>query len=74
MKIVKKGYVYDAVHFTLIKEIERVLWDCDKNGIFISKKIAGAIVSEKSKRGKMSKEEIIDYVRKIRGLIDDNKK
>jgi len=52
-------------HKSLAKEIERVLGDCKSIGLFISKKLATAIIAEKSKRYKMQKQEIIDYLNKL---------
>jgi len=62
-------FVHDAYHKNLAEEIKRVLIDCEKIGIFLNKKLASALVAEKSKRGKMSDVEIKDYIRGLRGIV-----
>jgi hypothetical protein len=50
----------------LAKEIDRILVDCEKQGIFLrSKTEAAKIIAEKSRRYKMPKNELIAYLREI---------
>jgi len=63
--MVKNDIVRGFYHKSLAKEIERVLGDCKSIGLFINKKQATAIIAQKSKRGKMLKEEIIEYLNKL---------
>jgi predicted Rdx family selenoprotein len=67
-------FVHDAIPKTLADEIKRVLLESENQGIFLSKKQAGIIVAEKSKRGKMDVAEIKDYIRKLRNLNREDKK
>lgn len=64
----KKDYIHGAYHKNLKEEIMRVLSECERVGIFLNKKEASAVVSEKSKKGMMNKKEVEEYVRKIKGL------
>jgi len=64
----KKDYIHGAYHKNLKEEIMRVLLECERIGIFLNKKEASAVVSEKSKKGLMNKGQITEYVRKIKGL------
>jgi len=59
-----KDYVRGGYHKDLEKEINRVLLDCENLGIFLpSKKLASALVAQKSKIGKMNKSEIIAFLK-----------
>jgi len=62
----RDDYVWTAIPKKLDAEIKRVLVDCEKIGIFLNKKQAAEIVSEKSKKGMMTQEEIKEYIQKIR--------
>ena len=64
--MVKNDYVHGAYHKDLAKEIERVLLECEKAGIFVNKKESSALVSQKSRRGIMTPKEIIAYIKKMR--------
>lgn len=66
-------WVHDAFHKNLAIEIKRVMLECDKQGIFLNKKLATALVAEKSKRGKMTISEIKNYIRQIRNLTGEIK-
>jgi len=66
-----KDYIHGAYHKELADEINRVLLNCEKNGIFINKKNASAIVAEKSKKGKMTLVEIKEYVKRLRKITDE---
>jgi len=68
--MVKNDYIHGAYHKDLAKEIKRVLLECEKIGIFMNKKEASALVSQKSKRGFMTQKEIIDYVRRVRKVFN----
>jgi hypothetical protein len=47
-------------------EIERILLDCENQGIFLrSKTEAAKIIAEKSRRYRMPKGDLIDYLREI---------
>jgi len=67
--MVRGDIVHDAFHINLTNEIKRVMIDCEKLGIFLNKKLASALVSEKSKRGKMTDLEIKEYIKNLRGII-----
>lgn len=62
----------NLIHTAIPKELQetmnKVLVDCEKLGIFLNKKTAYLILTEKSKRGKMSDIEIKDYVKQMRGI------
>jgi len=64
----EKDYVRSFYHVNLAKEIARVLLECNKQGIFIDKKEATAIIAEKSRRSVMSKADIETYVKQIKGI------
>jgi predicted ABC-type ATPase len=61
--------VHGFYHKNLAEEINRLLMDCNKLGIFITKKEATALIAERSKRGFMPKAEILTYIKKIKNLI-----
>ena len=65
----RTDFVWTAIPKELDAEIKRVLIDCEKLGIFLNKKTAAEVVTEKSKRGIMTQEEIKQYVQKLRGII-----
>lgn len=65
----KRDYVHGAYHKNLQEEIMRVLGECEKIGVFLNKKEASAVVSEKSRRGMMNKKELEEYIKKIKGII-----
>ena len=65
----EKDWVRSFYHINLAKEISRVLLECNKQGIFIDKKEATAIIAEKSRRSIMSKSEIENYVKQIKGIV-----
>ena len=65
----RTDFVWTAIPKELDAEIKRVLIDCEKLGIFLNKKNAGKLVTEKSKRGSMTAAEIKDYIRTIRGIV-----
>lgn len=67
----KGDIVHDAYHKNLVDEIRRVLLDCEKIGIFLNKKLASALVAEKSKKGKMSEFEIKEFIKKMRGIVKE---
>lgn len=67
----KGDIIHDAFHKNLVDEINRVRLDCEKIGIFLNKKLASALVAEKSKRGKMQEYEIKEYIKDLRGIIHD---
>lgn len=67
----KDEIVHDAFHKNLVEEIKRVLLDCEKIGIFLNKKLASALVAEKSKRGKINEFEIKEFIKHLRGIVKD---
>ncbi len=64
----KDDYVHTAIPKELDAEIKRVLVDCERLGIFLNKRLAGELVTEKSRRGFMTQSEIKDYIRRIRKI------
>ncbi len=72
--MVKRDYVHGAYHKKLKEEIMRVLIECERIGIFLNKKEASAVVSEKSKKGMMNKKEVVEYVRRIKGITSQSNK
>jgi hypothetical protein len=64
-----KDIVHSFYHKNMAEEIDRLLIDCRKMGVFISKKEATALIAERSRRGFMTKTEILDYIRKLKGVI-----
>lgn len=64
----KNDIVHGFYHKNLAEEISRLLLECDKIGIFITKKEATALIGERSKRCFMKKDEIIDYIRQLRKI------
>lgn len=67
--MVKSNYVHGAYHIQLESEMNRVFKQCHREGIFISKKDASALVAEKSKRGIMNTNEIKQFLIKLKGII-----
>ena len=65
----QKDIVHDAYHRNLAEEIKRVLLECEDLGIFLNKKLASALVAEKSKRGKINEWEIKRIIKNLRGII-----
>jgi len=65
--MVKQDYVHGAYHKNLANEIQRVLLECGKIGILMNKKLATALIAEKSKRGMMTKKEIEEYLKELGG-------
>ncbi len=61
--------VHSFYHKDLDREIKRVLLECRKKGLYINKKQATAIVSEKSRRGTMTVEEIKEYLNRIDNIL-----
>lgn len=61
--------VHGFYHKNLANEIARLLLDCQKIGIFITKKEATALIAERSRRGFMPKADIILYIKKIKNII-----
>lgn len=53
-------------HKHLDKEAERIKKNCEDMGIFITWNEATAIVAEKSARGRMYKNDIINFVKSLR--------
>lgn len=66
----KSDYVRGGYHKQLEKEMNRVFESCHKQGLFISKKEASAIVAEKSKRGIMDTNEIKDFLIKLKATFN----
>ena len=64
----EKDYVRSFYHVNLAKEIARVLLECNKMGIFIGKKEVTAVIAEKSRRSVMSKIDIENYIKQIKGI------
>jgi len=59
-----KDYVRGGYHKNLEEEINRVLIECEGLGIFLpTKKLASALVAQKSKIGRMNKPEIITFLK-----------
>lgn len=69
----KRDYVHCAVHKNLVEEINRVLIECERLGLFINKKWASAIVAEKSKNHKMKQPELVEFLKKMRGVLVNEK-
>ena len=65
----KRDYVHLAVHKCLVDEINRVHTECEKLGLLVNKKWASAIVAEKSKNNKMNQKEIIDFIKRLKGVL-----
>lgn len=65
----EKDWVRSFYHINMAKEISRVLLECNKQGIFIDKKEATAIIAEKSRRSVMNKTDIENYIKKIKGIV-----
>ena len=64
-----KDIVHSFYHKDLDKEIKRVFLECRKEGLYINKKQATAVVSEKSRRGTMNIEEIKKYLNRIDNIM-----
>lgn len=69
----KRDYIHCAVHKSLAEEINRVYIECEKIGIFINKKLASAIVAEKSKNHKMNQKEITGFIKRLKGVLINEK-
>ena len=69
----KRDYIHCAVHKSLVEEINRVHIECEKLGLFLNKKWASAIVAEKSKNHKMKQIELVEFLKKIRGVLVNEK-
>ena len=72
-----KDYVRGGYHKNLEKEINRVLIECENLGIFLpTKKLASALVAQKSKIGRMDKQEIIiflkDFDKRFKKVLGEN--
>jgi predicted ABC-type ATPase len=68
MSSVGKDIIYGFYHKNLAEEINRLLIDCNKIGIFITKKEATALIAERSKKGFMAKADILTYIRQLKEL------
>ena len=60
--------VHSFYHKKMEEEIKRLLLDCQKMGIFINKKEATALIAERSKRGFMTKTQILEYITQLKGV------
>jgi len=69
----KRDYINTAIHKNLAEEISRVYTECQKLGLFLNKKWASAVVAEKSKNNKMNQKEIVEFVKKMRGILVNEK-
>ena len=69
----KRDYIHCAVHESLVKEINRVLTECERLGLFINKKWASAILAEKSKNHKMKQPELVEFIKKTKGVLVNEK-
>jgi predicted ABC-type ATPase len=60
--------IHGFYHKNLAEEINRLLLDCNKIGIFITKKEATALIAERSRRGFMPKADILNYIKQLKGI------
>ena len=69
--MVKDDFAHTAIPKELLATMNRVLIDCDKLGIFLNKKQAYLIINEKAKRGKMTDIEIKEFIKRVRGVVNN---
>lgn len=69
----KRDYIHCAVHKSLVEEINRVHVECEKLGLFLNKKWASAVVAEKSKNHKMKQPELVEFIKRLKGVLVNEK-
>ena len=65
----KRDDVHGFYHKNFDSEVKRIRKEAERQGIFMNWKEATALAAEKSKRGFMTKEEIIKFLQKLKGVI-----
>jgi len=69
--MVKDDFTHTAIPKELLETMNKVLIDCNKLGIFLNKKQAYLVVNEKAKRGKMNDIEIKEFIKRVRGVVNN---